>query len=123
MEFYDVRAAESALRSLNWSEIAGKQIKLEPGLSGGSRRWAHIMFCTYFSLHFTVVCHPSMNISSKKSILLHLPGFIRFFYGMYSLMQTLSSELEQEESGLPIQHRGSPSNLATGFSGNLFHFV
>ncbi|KAL0385272.1 UNVERIFIED_CONTAM: protein MEI2-like 4 [Sesamum radiatum] len=38
VEFYDVRAAESALRALNRSDIAGKQIKLEPGRPGGSKR-------------------------------------------------------------------------------------
>ncbi|KAL3649904.1 hypothetical protein CASFOL_006307 [Castilleja foliolosa] len=38
IEFYDVRAAESALRALNRSDIAGKQIKLEPGRLGGSKR-------------------------------------------------------------------------------------
>ncbi|XP_012572206.1 protein MEI2-like 1 isoform X2 [Cicer arietinum] len=31
VEFYDVRAAEAALRALNRIDIAGKQIKLEPG--------------------------------------------------------------------------------------------
>ncbi|KAI4343547.1 hypothetical protein L6164_010882 [Bauhinia variegata] len=31
IEFYDVRAAEAALHALNRSDIAGKQIKLEPG--------------------------------------------------------------------------------------------
>ncbi|KAK4488723.1 hypothetical protein RD792_004503 [Penstemon davidsonii] len=35
VEFYDVRAAESALRALNRSDIAGKQIKLEPGQPSG----------------------------------------------------------------------------------------
>ncbi|CAL0318632.1 unnamed protein product [Lupinus luteus] len=30
IEFYDVRAAEAALKSLNRSNIAGKRIKLEP---------------------------------------------------------------------------------------------
>ncbi|KAL2494623.1 Protein MEI2-like 5 [Forsythia ovata] len=38
IEFYDVRCAESALRSLNRSEIAGKRIKLEPSRPGGARR-------------------------------------------------------------------------------------
>ncbi|AQL02816.1 Protein MEI2-like 5 [Zea mays] len=38
IEFYDVRAAEAALRSLNKSEIAGKRIKLEPSRPGGTRR-------------------------------------------------------------------------------------
>ncbi|XP_042456603.1 protein MEI2-like 4 isoform X2 [Zingiber officinale] len=38
VEFYDVRAAEVALRSLNRSDIAGKKIKLEPSRPGGARR-------------------------------------------------------------------------------------
>ncbi|XP_039028881.1 protein MEI2-like 2 isoform X2 [Hibiscus syriacus] len=38
IEFYDVRAAEEALRALNWSDIAGKRIKLEPSRPGGARR-------------------------------------------------------------------------------------
>ncbi|CAA0836958.1 Protein MEI2-like 1 [Striga hermonthica] len=39
IEFYDVRAAESALSALNRSDIAGKQIKLEPGHPGGTKRF------------------------------------------------------------------------------------
>ncbi|KAL9229226.1 hypothetical protein vseg_004714 [Gypsophila vaccaria] len=38
LEFYDVRAAEAALRALNRSDIAGKRIKLEPSRPGGTRR-------------------------------------------------------------------------------------
>ncbi|KAF5738294.1 RNA-binding protein putative isoform 1 [Tripterygium wilfordii] len=38
IEFYDARAAEAALKSLNRSDIAGKRIKLEPSRPGGSRR-------------------------------------------------------------------------------------
>ncbi|GER55339.1 RNA-binding protein [Striga asiatica] len=38
IEFYDVRAAESALHALNRSDIAGKQIKVEPGRPGGTKR-------------------------------------------------------------------------------------
>ncbi|KAG1368000.1 putative protein MEI2-like 5 [Cocos nucifera] len=38
IEFYDVRAAEVALGSLNKSDIAGKCIKLEPSRPGGARR-------------------------------------------------------------------------------------
>ncbi|XP_058102899.1 protein MEI2-like 4 isoform X2 [Magnolia sinica] len=38
IEFYDVRAAEAALHALNRSDIAGKQIKLEPSRPGGARR-------------------------------------------------------------------------------------
>ncbi|GER24566.1 MEI2-like protein 5 [Striga asiatica] len=38
VEFYDVRAAEAALKSLNKIDIAGKRIKLEPSRPGGARR-------------------------------------------------------------------------------------
>ncbi|KAL3500957.1 hypothetical protein ACH5RR_035406 [Cinchona calisaya] len=38
VEFYDVRAAEAALRALNRTDIAGKRIKLEPSRPGGMRR-------------------------------------------------------------------------------------
>eukprot|EP00249_Psilotum_nudum_P023302 c28822_g2_i4 orf=1188-3749(-) len=38
IEFYDVRAAEAALRALNRSDIGGKRIKLEPSRPGGARR-------------------------------------------------------------------------------------
>ncbi|XP_043687251.1 protein MEI2-like 4 isoform X3 [Telopea speciosissima] len=38
IEFYDVRAAEAALRALNRSDIAGKCIKLEPSRPGGARQ-------------------------------------------------------------------------------------
>ncbi|ESR50425.1 hypothetical protein CICLE_v10030681mg [Citrus x clementina] len=38
IEFYDVRAAEAALRALNRSDINGKRIKLEPSRPGGARR-------------------------------------------------------------------------------------
>ncbi|OMO82834.1 hypothetical protein COLO4_22797 [Corchorus olitorius] len=38
IEFYDVRAAEQALKALNRSDIAGKRIKLEPSRPGGARR-------------------------------------------------------------------------------------
>lgn len=38
IEFYDIRAAEMALKALNGSEIAGKRIKLEHSRPGGTRR-------------------------------------------------------------------------------------
>ncbi|KAI3975954.1 hypothetical protein MKX01_016637 [Papaver californicum] len=38
IEFYDIRAADAALRALNRSDIAGKRIKLEPSRPGGARR-------------------------------------------------------------------------------------
>lgn len=38
IEFYDVRAAEAALRSLHNTEIAGMRLKIEPSRPGGTRR-------------------------------------------------------------------------------------
>ncbi|CAI8596504.1 unnamed protein product [Vicia faba] len=38
IEFYDVRAADAALKALNRCDIAGKRIKLEPSRPGGARR-------------------------------------------------------------------------------------
>jgi RNA recognition motif-containing protein len=38
IEFYDVRAAEAAVRALNRSDLAGKKIKLETSRLGGTRR-------------------------------------------------------------------------------------
>ncbi|XP_031389663.1 protein MEI2-like 5 isoform X1 [Punica granatum] len=38
IEYYDVRHAEAALKSLNGCDIAGKRIKLEPSRPGGARR-------------------------------------------------------------------------------------
>jgi len=50
IEYYDVRAAEAALRALNRSEIAGKQIKLEPGHPrGSSATWWLFPFSFVFS--------------------------------------------------------------------------
>ena len=39
IEFYDVRAAEAAFHALNRTDIAGKQIKLEPGYPRGATWW------------------------------------------------------------------------------------
>lgn len=41
MEFYDLRAAESALRAWNRGDISGKRIKIE---SGGSKRWTRHLY-------------------------------------------------------------------------------
>lgn len=38
VEFFDVRSADSALKALNRTDIAGKRIKLEHSRPGGARR-------------------------------------------------------------------------------------
>jgi hypothetical protein len=53
IEFYDVRAAEGAVRALNRSDLAGKKINLGTvGLSGVRRYAFEMLSCcsfTYFS--------------------------------------------------------------------------
>jgi RNA recognition motif-containing protein len=44
IEYYDIRAAEAALRALNRSDISGKVIKLEPSRPGGTRRYLSFFF-------------------------------------------------------------------------------
>lgn len=56
IEYYDVRAAEAALRSLNKSDIAGKRVKLEPSRPGGARR----RFISSFNFIKVLVYIPSL---------------------------------------------------------------
>ncbi|EEE56849.1 hypothetical protein OsJ_06464 [Oryza sativa Japonica Group] len=65
IEFYDVRAAESALRSLNKSDIAGKRVKLEPSRPGGARR----SFIQHFNHEFEQdeTKHNSFQIGSPSA--------------------------------------------------------
>ncbi|GER55319.1 RNA-binding protein [Striga asiatica] len=66
IEFYDVRAAESALCALNKSDIAGKQINLVPGCPGGGS----IRFMRPFSLELEQVQQhsPTNNLSTGFSV-------------------------------------------------------
>ncbi|KAF8378071.1 hypothetical protein HHK36_029406 [Tetracentron sinense] len=105
IEFYDVRAAEAALRALNRRDIAGKRIKLEPSRPGGSRRWY-----LNFLLQHLVCCFLRRH---------ELPTEHPFFF--FSLMQQFSPELEQDESSLCPQQGGSPHNSPSGFFGLVSH--
>ncbi|XP_042498649.1 protein MEI2-like 4 isoform X1 [Macadamia integrifolia] len=57
IEFYDVRAAEAALRALNRSDIAGKRIKLEPSRPGGARRCLMQQLSPELEQEESIVCH------------------------------------------------------------------
>ncbi|KAG6426688.1 hypothetical protein SASPL_110915 [Salvia splendens] len=76
VEFYDVRAAESALRALNRSDIAGKQIKLERGRLAGSQSLLCPMyrFLEQEESGFLLQHSPSNNLSSGFSGSLSLGG-------------------------------------------------
>uniref|UniRef100_A0A7N0SXD0 RRM domain-containing protein n=1 Tax=Kalanchoe fedtschenkoi TaxID=63787 RepID=A0A7N0SXD0_KALFE len=61
VEYYDVRAAEAALKALNRCDIAGKRIKLEPSRPGGIRR--------------NFMQHPSQELDQDDALFFrHLPG-------------------------------------------------
>lgn len=59
VEFYDVRAAEAALKALNRCEIAGKRIKVEPSRPGGTRR----RFVSFFDSPHSMVINSVMFLS------------------------------------------------------------
>uniref|UniRef100_A0A2N9FC93 RRM domain-containing protein n=1 Tax=Fagus sylvatica TaxID=28930 RepID=A0A2N9FC93_FAGSY len=65
IEFYDVRAAESALRALNRSEIAGKQIKIEPS-HPGIARWCLMQQPEQEQDGLTLCQSPCDNFSSGR---------------------------------------------------------
>ncbi|KAK6922472.1 Mei2-like, C-terminal RNA recognition motif, partial [Dillenia turbinata] len=69
IEFYDVRAAEAAVRALNKSDIAGKRIKLEPSCPGGTRRGS-ICLNQQFPLEMEQeeTCPPLQKSSSRDSL-------------------------------------------------------
>jgi RNA recognition motif-containing protein len=70
IEYYDIRDADAALSALNRSDIAGKQIKVESSLPGGTRR--------YFTSHeiFSVAWFPVMIDSNFER------GFVNLIFIM-----------------------------------------
>ncbi|KAI3719716.1 hypothetical protein L6452_20618 [Arctium lappa] len=70
IEYYDVRGAEAALRSLNRSDIAGKRIKLEPSRPGGARRNLMLQLSQEFEQDDT----RSMRLQVGSSIANSPPG-------------------------------------------------
>ncbi|KAG5544777.1 hypothetical protein RHGRI_017278 [Rhododendron griersonianum] len=67
IEFYDVRAAEAALKALNRSDIAGKRIKLEPSRPGGARRKA-VMTGNWPHLNSPVEHNPLQGFSQSPGL-------------------------------------------------------
>uniref|UniRef100_A0A0D9VGE0 RRM domain-containing protein n=1 Tax=Leersia perrieri TaxID=77586 RepID=A0A0D9VGE0_9ORYZ len=64
IEFYDVRAAEAALRALNRNDIAGKKIKLETSRLGATRRLSQHMSSELCQEEFGVCKMGSPSTSS-----------------------------------------------------------
>jgi len=59
IEFYDVRAANEALRALNQSDITGKKIKLEPSLPVGARSYCPFTLSSHFFVQHIFLSRPS----------------------------------------------------------------
>lgn len=77
IEFYDVRAADAALRALNRSDIAGKRIKLEPSRPGGARRWySPILLLLHLCFEYRIVIiEPTLWMAERAiSCLLYREG-------------------------------------------------
>uniref|UniRef100_A0A0E0K0C9 RRM domain-containing protein n=1 Tax=Oryza punctata TaxID=4537 RepID=A0A0E0K0C9_ORYPU len=71
IEFYDVRAAEAALRALNRNDIAGKKIKLETSRLGATRRIC-LQSCVRKSLVYA-----NWGVQAQVALqLLHLVHFL-----------------------------------------------
>ncbi|KAK2993919.1 hypothetical protein RJ640_012793 [Escallonia rubra] len=115
IEYYDVRAAEAALRSLNRSDIAGKRIKLEPSRPGGARRRCVL---TYILSGYAYLTTAAFDLPLEQSFVscnldksldmycmfnfLRTLGFKLHFCGLRHakpyLMLQLNQELEQDET-------------------------
>ncbi|KAF8715429.1 hypothetical protein HU200_027076 [Digitaria exilis] len=68
IEFFDIRAAEAARRyALNWSDIAGNKIKLEPSCLGGTKRLMQQMSHVLEQERFDVCKLGSPNSPSPTS--------------------------------------------------------
>lgn len=89
IEFYDVRAAEAALKALNGTEIAGKRIKLEPSRPGGARR-KYVLNATASASSFY---YPLVQVFSAINVLIgnnvHDNNFL--FYQFYNLFALYAS--------------------------------
>ncbi|KAK1319069.1 Protein MEI2-like 4 [Acorus calamus] len=137
IEFYDVRAAEAALRALNRSDIAGKRIKLEPSRPGGARRCLMQQFSPeleqdeaaefrqqsspsnspsggYGSIHPGSISTdgldavPRQVLHSAVRAPIGSPFMDSAFHGISSSVpHTLSSTLR----GAPVGNHGNPSSL------------
>lgn len=66
IEYYDVRAAEAALKALNRSDIVGKRIKLEPSRPGGARRK-----CVFKTINF-YACFPFLSFFPSTFIIIEV---------------------------------------------------
>ncbi|XP_043687253.1 protein MEI2-like 4 isoform X5 [Telopea speciosissima] len=91
IEFYDVRAAEAALRALNRSDIAGKCIKLEPSRPGGARQCLMQQFSPELEQEESIECQQQgsrPNISPSGCFLFGSSGNgscpLRGFHNMWS---------------------------------------
>ncbi|KAJ4762217.1 Protein MEI2-like 4 [Rhynchospora pubera] len=126
IEYYDIRAAEAALRALNRSDIAGKKIKLEPSRPGGTRRLLPQLGSDIDQEDIAACKHGSPSnspstvfgsMSIENGSIQGLPSALRGQpvnnHFMDSQFPSLSSSLSQTLSSPIGISSGGPHNVAT----------
>ncbi|KAJ4728885.1 protein MEI2-like 1 [Melia azedarach] len=111
VEFYDIRAAEAALRALNRSDIAGKQIKLEPSRPGGLRRFMQQSEQEHDEPNLCQ--NPFDDLSSGQMIV--SSGVVTSSCMENGSIQVLHSAIRSRVSAFTESHQSSsvPNNLAS----------
>ncbi|XP_065872486.1 protein MEI2-like 4 isoform X2 [Euphorbia lathyris] len=110
IEYYDIRAAESALSALNRSDIAGKQIKLEPSRPGGTRR---VMPKTEQDQDEPNLCQSPFDDLSSGRLGTISPGVIPSSCMENGSTQVLPSSIQSPMGSFIESHQSSsvPNNL------------
>ncbi|XP_059640962.1 protein MEI2-like 4 isoform X2 [Cornus florida] len=126
IEFYDVRAAEAALRALNGRDIAGKRIKLEPSRPGGARQCL-TEHCSELLYEPSPFRNPNDSSSLELMSMVSPGGTTRFMdnksiQGLHSAIRVPSSALTEDanhhESSSVLSSLPSPVRVVS--AGNHF---
>ncbi|KAF8400076.1 hypothetical protein HHK36_015951 [Tetracentron sinense] len=135
IEFFDIRAAEAALRALNRSDIAGKQITVEPSHPGGAKRCLMQQFSPDLEQNESSLCpqlgNPSNNlmlgcfgpVSRRENVSSYMEN--RVIQGLHSAIGApLSSFMENAfhhgiSSGVPSSLPSPVRVASTGHQSSL----
>ncbi|XP_015580065.1 protein MEI2-like 4 isoform X2 [Ricinus communis] len=115
IEYYDIRSAEAALSALNRSDIAGKQIKLEPSRPGGTRR---LMTKPEQEQDESGLCQSPFEDLSSGRLATFSPGVIASSCMENGSTQVIHSAIQSPVGSFIESHRSSsvPNNLPSPVS-------
>ncbi|OAY30614.1 protein MEI2-like 1 isoform X4 [Manihot esculenta] len=118
IEYYDIRAAEAALSALNRSDIAGKQIKLEPSRPGGTRR---LVPKPEQEQEEPNLCQSPFDDSSAGRLAAFSPGVIASSCMDNGSTQVLPSAIQSPMGSFIESHQSSsvPNNLPSPIVGSV----